>query len=227
MYTHTQSYILSLTHTRLNQPTNQPKSTPALVDNLLNISAELARTGATAHAEETLLRPLLEERCVRSEAAAARVHSITLSPSLHSHGCGGHFPHHARLHRERASAAFDPTHLVDFRERLLLPQGEALPVDRISPLIKNPGVVMLTDRRFYFQPAADLNNVGSAHPVSFPLGAIVQVRCGAGRCGAARHTHTLSSQKNTSTIPASRVSPHSTMPSPSSIMSRVSRFRFS
>jgi hypothetical protein len=28
------------------------------------------------------------------------------------------------------------THLVDFREKLLLPQGEALPVDRISPLIK-------------------------------------------------------------------------------------------
>lgn len=43
-------------------------------------------------------------------------------------------PRHATRSRERASAAFDPTHLVDFRERLLLPH--ALPVDRISPLVK-------------------------------------------------------------------------------------------
>lgn len=40
-------------------------ATTGLVDHLLQISAQLASTGATAHTEETLLRPLLEERCVR------------------------------------------------------------------------------------------------------------------------------------------------------------------
>ena len=48
-----------------------------------------------------------------------------------------------------------------------------MPVDRISPLIKNPGVVMLTDRRFYFQPA-ELNNVGIS-TTSLALASIVQV----------------------------------------------------
>lgn len=45
-----------------------------------------------------------------------------------------HIPYNATTNRERASASFDLTHLVDFGEKLLLPQ--ALPVDRISPLIR-------------------------------------------------------------------------------------------
>ena len=47
-------------NTKKKQTTTQ--NTTGTVDHLLKISAELARTGATAHAEETLLRPLLEER---------------------------------------------------------------------------------------------------------------------------------------------------------------------
>jgi len=44
------------------------------------------------------------------------------------------------------------------RGKVLLPA--AVPVDRISPLIKHPGVLMLTDQRLYFQPA-ELNKVVS------------------------------------------------------------------
>lgn len=51
---------------------------------------------------------------------------------------------------------FDPSLLVDFRERLVL--DEAYRVERIEPLIRYPGCIMLTDQRIYFQPA-QLNNV--------------------------------------------------------------------
>jgi factor associated with neutral sphingomyelinase activation len=64
------------------------------------------------------------------------------------------------LLRERIDAClqrFDPVHLVDFREGLLL--ARPLRVDRVTPLLSAPGGLMLTDRRLYFQPA-ELNNVG-------------------------------------------------------------------
>uniref|UniRef100_K3WMD0 BEACH domain-containing protein n=1 Tax=Globisporangium ultimum (strain ATCC 200006 / CBS 805.95 / DAOM BR144) TaxID=431595 RepID=K3WMD0_GLOUD len=56
----------------------------------------------------------------------------------------------------RLTENFDTSLLVDFRERLLLPKAEC--VDRIEPLLKFPGCIMLTNSRLYFQPAK-LNNV--------------------------------------------------------------------
>ncbi|DAZ95749.1 TPA: hypothetical protein N0F65_006397, partial [Lagenidium giganteum] len=56
----------------------------------------------------------------------------------------------------RRTDKFDPSLLVDFRERLLLRVGKL--VDRIEPLLKYPGCLMLTDQRLYFQ-SAKLNNV--------------------------------------------------------------------
>ncbi|KAG2780986.1 hypothetical protein PC129_g16903 [Phytophthora cactorum] len=57
----------------------------------------------------------------------------------------------------RQTDQFDSSLLVDFRERPLLPKGKL--VDRIVPLLKYPGCLMLTNQRLYFQPA-QVNNVG-------------------------------------------------------------------
>ena len=53
--------------------------------------------------------------------------------------------------------SFDTSQLIDFHETLLL--EHAIPVKKIKPLTINPGCLMITDRRLYFQPA-QLNNVG-------------------------------------------------------------------
>jgi factor associated with neutral sphingomyelinase activation len=45
----------------------------------------------------------------------------------------------------RLTENFDTSLLVDFRERLLLPKAEC--VDRIEPLLKFPGCIMLTNSR--------------------------------------------------------------------------------
>jgi factor associated with neutral sphingomyelinase activation len=58
---------------------------------------------------------------------------------------------------QRHTNKFDLSLLVDFSERCLT--RNAVLVDRISPLVKNPGCLMLTDSRLYFQPA-QLNNIG-------------------------------------------------------------------
>ncbi|GLD99155.1 hypothetical protein PINS_up007873 [Pythium insidiosum] len=57
----------------------------------------------------------------------------------------------------RLTDQFDSSLLVDFRERPLMAKGKL--VDRIVPLLKYPGCLMLTNQRLYFQPA-QLNNVG-------------------------------------------------------------------
>lgn len=57
----------------------------------------------------------------------------------------------------RQTDQFDSSLLVDFRERPLLTKGKL--VDRIVPLLKYPGCMMLTNQRLYFQPA-QVNNVG-------------------------------------------------------------------
>uniref|UniRef100_K3WM84 BEACH domain-containing protein n=1 Tax=Globisporangium ultimum (strain ATCC 200006 / CBS 805.95 / DAOM BR144) TaxID=431595 RepID=K3WM84_GLOUD len=59
--------------------------------------------------------------------------------------------------RPRLTDQFDSSLLVDFRERPLLTKGKL--VDRIVPLLKYPGCLMLTNHRLYFQPA-QVNNVG-------------------------------------------------------------------
>ncbi|KAG7376855.1 hypothetical protein PHYPSEUDO_012655 [Phytophthora pseudosyringae] len=56
----------------------------------------------------------------------------------------------------RMTDTFDPSLLVDFREKLLMETGCV--ADRIEPLLKFPGCLMLTTLRLYFQPAP-LNNV--------------------------------------------------------------------
>jgi hypothetical protein len=59
---------------------------------------------------------------------------------------------------EQATAfTFDTSQLVDFHEKFLL--KEAITLKRIKPLIQNPGLLMVTQARVYFQPA-QLNNVG-------------------------------------------------------------------
>uniref|UniRef100_A0AAV1VCW7 Uncharacterized protein n=1 Tax=Peronospora matthiolae TaxID=2874970 RepID=A0AAV1VCW7_9STRA len=59
--------------------------------------------------------------------------------------------------RPRQTDQFDSSLLVDFRERPLQTEGKL--VDRIVPLLKYPGCLMLTNQRLYFQPA-QVNNVG-------------------------------------------------------------------
>ena len=61
--------------------------------------------------------------------------------------------------------------LVDFHEDLLLP--EAVFVNRVKPLVHNPGSLMVTSARVYFQPA-ELNNVGES-TISFPLRTIARL----------------------------------------------------
>eukprot|EP00644_Phytophthora_capsici_P002849 jgi/Phyca11/124874/e_gw1.55.76.1 len=56
----------------------------------------------------------------------------------------------------RLTDKFDSSLLIDFRERLLLETGCV--ADRIEPLLKFPGCLMLTTLRLYFQPSP-LNNV--------------------------------------------------------------------
>mmetsp|Transcript_24328 Transcript_24328/g.35658 ORF Transcript_24328/g.35658 Transcript_24328/m.35658 type:complete len:847 (-) Transcript_24328:998-3538(-) len=53
--------------------------------------------------------------------------------------------------------SFDTSQLLDFHETFELQQS--VPVKKIRPLIVNPGCLMVTDKRVYFQPA-QLNNVG-------------------------------------------------------------------
>ncbi|CAI5739216.1 unnamed protein product [Peronospora farinosa] len=56
----------------------------------------------------------------------------------------------------RLTDKFDLSLLIDFRERILMKRGCV--ANRIEPLLKFPGCLMLTTRRLYFQPAP-LNNV--------------------------------------------------------------------
>jgi hypothetical protein len=56
-----------------------------------------------------------------------------------------------------STTSFDASQLLDFHEGFLLSQS--VPVKKIRPLIINPGCLMVTDRRVYYQPA-QLNNVG-------------------------------------------------------------------
>ncbi|ETW08330.1 hypothetical protein H310_00940 [Aphanomyces invadans] len=57
----------------------------------------------------------------------------------------------------RHTDVFDASLLADFRERPLLSKCKL--VDRIVPLLKFPGAMMLTNQRVYFQPA-QINNIG-------------------------------------------------------------------
>ena len=54
---------------------------------------------------------------------------------------------------------FDTSHLVNFHEQMLFPKPVA--AQKIKPLIINPGSLMLTETRVYFQPS-QLNNVGDS-----------------------------------------------------------------
>ena len=44
---------------------------------------------------------------------------------------------------------FELRNLVDFSEKLLT--SSPIRVDRVRPLIRNPGILMVTDREIYFQ----------------------------------------------------------------------------
>ncbi|CEG40322.1 Lysosomal trafficking regulator LYST and related BEACH and WD40 repeat proteins [Plasmopara halstedii] len=56
----------------------------------------------------------------------------------------------------RMTDKFDSSLIIDYREKLLMTNGCV--VDRIEPLLKFPGCLMLTNLRLYFQPA-QLNNI--------------------------------------------------------------------
>ncbi|WIA38602.1 hypothetical protein OEZ86_001912 [Tetradesmus obliquus] len=67
------------------------------------------------------------------------------------------------------AAAFDTSRLVEFSERLLW-EGPAL---QLSPLVREPGRLAVTDQRLYFQP---LHNIAGDTPVrSHPLAAVAAV----------------------------------------------------
>ena len=57
------------------------------------------------------------------------------------------------------SLLFDSSQLVDFKEQLLF--SEPLHAVRVGPLVLHPGGLMLTEKRFYFQPS-HLNNIGDS-----------------------------------------------------------------
>lgn len=57
------------------------------------------------------------------------------------------------------TATFDASKLIDFHEKLQMEM--AIGAKKIKPLVDNPGYIMLTNRRLYFQPG-ELNNVGEA-----------------------------------------------------------------
>jgi len=61
------------------------------------------------------------------------------------------------LTRSKASAEFDLSELVDFHEKLTM--KEAVAAKMVSPLILFPGFIMVTEKRFYFQPS-EINNAG-------------------------------------------------------------------
>lgn len=63
----------------------------------------------------------------------------------------------APLIKTATSFSFDTSQLVDFHEKFLM--KDAIMLKRIKPLITNPGLLMVTQARVYFQPA-QLNNVG-------------------------------------------------------------------
>lgn len=54
-------------------------------------------------------------------------------------------------------SSFDTSNLVDFHERFLL--SSPISVRKIKPLVTNPGTLVITEQRIYFQPA-QLNNIG-------------------------------------------------------------------
>jgi len=64
---------------------------------------------------------------------------------------------HRPLVLKRTVATFDLSLLADFRERPQL--QHVVMCERIQPLVTCPGSVMITDKTFYFQPAA-INNIG-------------------------------------------------------------------
>lgn len=65
-----------------------------------------------------------------------------------------------RPHIESALVTqFDSSHLVDFHEQFLLSAPVA--VKKVKPLVINPGSLMVTNARVYFQPA-QLNNIGDS-----------------------------------------------------------------
>lgn len=54
------------------------------------------------------------------------------------------------------TSSFDTSLLVDFHETLLL--EAPIPMKKVSPMVLNPGSIMITDRRIYYIPA-NINNV--------------------------------------------------------------------
>ncbi|CAM9674725.1 unnamed protein product [Ectocarpus sp. 12 AP-2014] len=102
---------------------------------------------------------------------ARRLREVALRVKERGHGYEEPLLRPLLAERLRGSTEkFDTIHLVDFRETLLLPCP--VRVDRITPLLRNPGCIMVTDARVYFQPA-ELNNVGE--PVaSFPLAGVLR-----------------------------------------------------
>ncbi|KAG6550710.1 hypothetical protein Mapa_007807 [Marchantia paleacea] len=80
--------------------------------------------------------------------------------------------------QREAQAQFDISRLVDLSERIILDS----PAAQVTPLVREPGRVVLTQARLYFQPLHNLNN---DNPVrSHPFSSIVAV---ARRRHALRH----------------------------------------
>lgn len=107
--------------------------TPALqfIQDLWTLQLEASSTHRGA--EMAMLRPLIETRQPTVEDNAASTHIAS------------HF------------GAFDPALLQDVDEMPLL-QG-TIPADKIEPLLRYPGHLMITNKRIYFQPFK-VNNLG-------------------------------------------------------------------
>ena len=71
----------------------------------------------------------------------------------------------AAIVQPRLQETFDKSRLVDFRERILAGATSVLSVERVEPMVNSPGVLVLTDKRLYFQPAR-VNNLQGTRVVS-------------------------------------------------------------
>ncbi|GMF34915.1 unnamed protein product [Phytophthora lilii] len=138
------SSVLEMKERGVDHPYVQKETKDVPADNVSSASVPQKYTFALLHSkiEEFLknVRPIWE--LAHKESVMNKVdEEALLEPVL----------------RPRQTDQFDSSLLVDFRERPLLTKGKL--VDRIVPLLKYPGCLMLTNQRLYFQPA-QVNNVG-------------------------------------------------------------------
>lgn len=123
----------------------------------------------TVFAPCTLKRKLVESASKQSNNLTCSAIGAGSQPKLMSLSCRLPLLDASVKAREDA-AAFDTSRLVEFSERLLW-EG---PVLQLSPLVREPGRLAITDQRVYFQP---LHNIAGEHAVLAPAVGTLAASC--------------------------------------------------